>query len=167
MVAKTDQRQDDDANPFDERGVLKDHRSYRVPMYAMDALSRDVAQPFAGVTDATGDDGLSLHRPGFRISKTITRDRSIYDAYDSAAEVAYKNVGGVESEVHGQREGDTCTVKSGQGLYGSEGSPGHLRMVEGELVCVADSKLSDALRDEREAAHQEYQDRIQNAWRTG
>jgi hypothetical protein len=167
MVAKTDRRQDDDANPFDERGVLKDHRSYRVPMYAMDALSRDVAQHFAGVTDATGDGGLGLHKPGFRISNTITRDRSIYDAYDAAAEVAYKNVDAVESEVRGQREGDSCTVKSDQGLYGAEGSPGHLQMAEGELVCVADSKLSDALRDDREAAYQEYQDRIQNAWRTG
>ena len=46
-------------------------------------------------------------------------------------------------------------MKSGQGLYGSEGSPGHLRMVAGELVCAADSKLSDAMRDEREAAHQD------------
>jgi hypothetical protein len=66
MVTKTDRRQDDeDANPFDERGVLKDHRSYRVPMYAMDALSRDVAQHFAGVTDATGDGGLGLHSQAF------------------------------------------------------------------------------------------------------
>jgi hypothetical protein len=124
-------------------------------------------RPDARITDGAGDSGLSLHKPGFRISNTITRDRLIYDAYDAAAEVAYKNVGGVESEVGGQREGDTCTVQSGQGLYGPEGSPGHLRMVEGELVCVADSKLSDAMRDEHEAAHQEYQDRIQNAWREG
>ena len=68
----------------------------------------------------------------------------------AAAEVAYKNLGAVESEVHGQREGDSCTVKSDKGRGGS-----------------TDSKLNDAVRDEREAAHQEYQDRIQNAWREG
>ena len=151
MVTKTDRRQDDeDANPFDERGVLKDHRSYRVPMYAMDALSRDVAQHFARVTDAAGDGGLGLHKPGFRISKTITRDRSIYDSYDAEVGSAYKNVRAVESEFRGQREGDACTVKSDQGRDGS-----------------TESKLNDTMRDEREAAYLEYQNRIQNAWRTG
>jgi len=76
--------------------------------------------------------------------------RSVYAAYDAAAEVAYKNVGRVESEVRGQREGDSRTAKSDQGRDAS-----------------ADSKLNDAMRDEREAAHQEYQDRIQNAWKDG
>ena len=32
---------------------------------------------------------------------------------------------------------------------------------------ATDSKLSDATRDEREAAYQEYQDRMQNAWKDG
>ena len=148
MVAKTDRRQDDDANPFNERGVLKDHRSYRVPMYAMDALPRDVAQHFARVTDPAGDGGL--HKPGFRVSDTITRDRSIYDAYDAEVASSYKNVGAVESEVRGQPEGDSCTAKSDQGRDGA-----------------ADGELNDAVRDEREAAHQEYRNRIQNAWKDG
>jgi len=146
-MAKTYRSQDDDD---DARNILKDGERMRVPMYAMDALSRDVAQHFARVTDATGDGGLGLHRPGFRISSTITRDRSIYDAYNAEVASAYKNAGAVESEVCGQREGDSFTAKSDQGRDGS-----------------ADSKLSDAMRDEREAAHQEYQNRIQNAWRTG
>ena len=104
---------------------------------------------------------------GYRVADGVPRDRSHYASYDEEMGRAYLNVGAVESEVRGQRERDSCTAKSDQGLYGSEGSPGHLRMVEGELVCVADSKLNDAMRDEREAAHQEYQNRIQNAWRTG
>jgi hypothetical protein len=112
MVAKTDRRQDDeDANPFDERGVLKDHRSYRVPMYAMDALSRDVAQHFARVTDATGDGGLGLHKPGLRISNTITRDRSIYDAYEVELQNSWKTGAG-EGEFTGAHEGDVCTVRN-------------------------------------------------------
>ncbi len=134
MMAKTDRRQDDqDANPFDERGVLKDHRSHRVPMYAVDALSRDAAQYFARVTDATGDGGLSLHKPGFRISSSITRDRSIYDAYDAAAEVAYKNLGAREREALGQR--------------------------------VDRQEDAASVTDDRSAAYQEFEDRIQNAWR--
>jgi hypothetical protein len=139
--------------------VLKDGERMRVPMYAMDgsmdhldplkrAVVRDGLQD-APITDGAGN--MSLHKPGFRVSSTITRDRSIYDAYDAAAEVAYKNVGAVESEVRGQREGDSCAMKSDKGRDGS-----------------TDSKRSDAvLRDEREAAHQEYQNRIQNAWKDG
>jgi len=107
-------------------------------------------RPDVRITDGAGDSGLALHRPGFRISSTITRDRSIYDAYDAELARSYKNVGGVESEVCGQRDGDSCTVKSDKGGDAS-----------------ADSKLNDAVRDEREAAHQEYQDRIQNAWKDG
>lgn len=115
-------------------------------------MQKDVHEYFsrAEVTDGAGNGGLGLHKPGFRISKTITRDRSIYDAYDATAEIAYKNAGAVESEVRGQREGDACTVKSGQGRDGS-----------------TESKLNEAMRDEREVAYQEYQNRIQNAWRDG
>ncbi len=131
MMAKTDRRQDDDANPFNERGVLKDQRSHRVPMYAMDALPRDVARHFARVTDPTGDGGL--HRPGFRVSDTITRDRSIYDSYDAEIASAYKNVGAGEREALGQRvnrQEDAASVK-----------------------------------DDRDSAYQEFENRIQNAWR--
>ena len=153
MTPRTYQRHDlDDNHAYDENGILKDGHALRVPLRMMDAMQKDVYEHFsrAKVTDGAGDSDLGLHRPGFRISNTITRDRSVYAAYDAAAEVAYKNVGRVESEVRGQREGDSRTAKSDQGRDGS-----------------ADSKLNDAMRDEREAAHQEYQDRIQNAWKDG
>ena len=116
----------------------------------LDSLQDDVGRHYtsARVTDGAGN--MSLHKPGFRISNTITRDRSIYDAYDAELASSYKNAGGVESKFRGQREGDSCAVKSDQGRDGS-----------------TDSKLNDAVCDEREAAHQEYQDRIQNAWRDG
>ncbi|MGA2314148.1 MAG: hypothetical protein ABSF87_17605 [Xanthobacteraceae bacterium] len=153
MTPRTYQRHDlDDNHAYDENGILKDGHALRVPLRMMDAMQKDAHEHFsrAKVTDGAGDSDLGLHRPGFRISNTITRDRSVYAAYDAAAEVAYKNVGRVESEVRGQREGDSRTAKSDQGRDAS-----------------ADSKLNDAMRDEREAAHQEYQDRIQNAWKDG
>ena len=153
MTPRTYQRHDlDDNHAYDENGILKDGHALRVPLRMMDAMQKDAHEHFsrAKVTDGAGDSDLGLHRPGFRISNTITRDRSVYAAYDAAAEVAYKNVGRVESEVRGQREGDSCTVKSDQGRDGS-----------------AESKLNDTMRDEREAAYQEYLNRIQNAWRGG
>jgi len=164
MTRRTYQRHDiDDEDAYDENGILKDGHALVVPLRMMDAMQKDIHEHFSGAKITDG----AFHKPGFRVSATVTRDRSIYDSYDAEVASAYKNVGAVESEVRGQREGDSCTVKSGQGLYGPEGSPGHLQMVEGELVCVADSKLSDAMRDEREATYQAYQNRIQNAWRDG
>jgi hypothetical protein len=136
-MTKTYRRRDPDD---DDDDILQDGEVLHVPLYLMDgrpnpdldSLQRDVGRHYASA-DGAGNSGLSLHKPGFRVSSTITRDRSIYDAYDAAAEVAYKNLGAVESEVRGQRERDSCAVKSDQGRDGS-----------------TDSKLSDAMRDERE-----------------
>jgi len=93
---------------------------------------------------------LSLHKPGFRVSTTVTRDRSIYDSYDAEIASAYKNVGASEREFTGGRVGD---VEGGRS--GTEGS-----------ACAADNNPSDAMpvRDAREQAHLDYQNRIQNAW---
>jgi hypothetical protein len=123
--------------------LLRDGEVLRVKMTMADAMR-------VPVTDGAGNSGLSLHKPGFRISNTVTRDGSIYDAYDAQVASAYRNVGAVESEFRGRREGDARTAKSDQGRDGS-----------------TDSKLSDAVRDEREAAHLEYRNRIQNAWKDG
>ncbi len=57
---------------------------------------------------------IAAHRPGFRISNTITRDRSIYDSYDAEIATAYKNVGAGEREALGQRvdqQEDATSVK--------------------------------------------------------
>jgi hypothetical protein len=49
---------DDD---FDENGILKDGHSFRVPMFMADGNS---ARPL--ITDAAGNGGAALHRPGAR-----------------------------------------------------------------------------------------------------
>ena len=49
----------------------------------MDAMQRDVARS-APVTDAMGDTGLALRKPGFRVSDAFQRVLTIYDAYDEA-----------------------------------------------------------------------------------
>src|SRR5262249_7298763 len=61
-------------DPFDERGLLKDKRSVRVPMMMRDSADgltdcqRSVRDEFAParVVDAFGDAGAGLHRPGSR-----------------------------------------------------------------------------------------------------
>jgi hypothetical protein len=58
----------DDAEAFDARGVLRTGVSVRVSMTARDSdeLQRGVARHSARVTDAQGNSGLALRRPGFR-----------------------------------------------------------------------------------------------------
>ena len=75
--------EDDDDSPFDKRGVLKDGRSIRTPMYLMDATQRGVREHFQQVTDGSGD-SAGLHRPGPRyIADAAMRDakQAAYDAY--------------------------------------------------------------------------------------
>jgi hypothetical protein len=86
---------DDDA--FDEHGILKDGRSYRVKMTARDADSLSALQRSVRsarrITDGNGNGGLGLHRPGFRrlADDTDVRDRRarMYEQYDVALERAY------------------------------------------------------------------------------
>jgi hypothetical protein len=49
--------------------LLEDGERLRVPMFAMDGMDpvqSAVARHAARVTDASGNSGLALHRPGFR-----------------------------------------------------------------------------------------------------
>jgi hypothetical protein len=151
---------DDD---FDERGILKDRRSFRVTMTMADSGNRCPARLRDGGGNAVG------RRPGFVVDAAVRRDLSFYDQYDAEVGEAWKNnppTGAGEREFAGGRFGDACTVKSGGGRFGAEGSRGTLQLVEGELVCVADSNRSDAMiRDTREAAYQAYDADLQNAWR--
>jgi hypothetical protein len=58
---------DDDFDIIDGKKILRDRRSVRVPMFAMDATQRDVrrnaANAVAKITDGSNDP-LALHRPG-------------------------------------------------------------------------------------------------------
>jgi len=161
-------RPTDDATSKNDDDILRDGEVLHVPLYLMDGqpnpnlspLQRDVGEHAvrnaarrAQVTDGAGNSGWGLHKPGFRISSTITRDRSIYDAYDAEMASAYKNVGASKREFTGGRVGDV-----GGGRSGTEVS-----------ACVADDNGSDAVpvRDAREQAYLDYQNRVENAWREG
>jgi hypothetical protein len=60
---------DDDRNPFDRNGLLKNGRSFRVRTTMMDAMPRDLREHSRRplITDDAGRGGLALNRPGFRV----------------------------------------------------------------------------------------------------
>jgi class 3 adenylate cyclase len=85
---------DDDGNVRyhgDGRGPLRDGERLRTPLHMMDAMQRDVARYAARVTDAMGDTGLALRKPGFRVSDALQRDLSIYDQYDEEVSRLWEN----------------------------------------------------------------------------
>ena len=155
-MAKTYRRRDLD----DDDDILRDGEVLHVPLHLMDGqpnpdlspLQRDVGEHAvrnaarrARVTDGAGNAGLALHRPGYRIVDGIQRDMSVYAAYDAEAEAAYKNVGAGEREALGQRVGDVCR-------FDPEGARGHLKMINGELTCVADRQEdATSVKDDRAA----------------
>lgn len=71
----------DNDHDFDERGVLRDGRSVKVPMFAMDSASPRDGRTRSGLHDGHGNP--VGHRPGFVVSDAVsqeTRD-AIEEAY--------------------------------------------------------------------------------------
>lgn len=174
---------DEDDDVFNADGILKDGRTYRVPMRFCDALQQSVAACSANarvrhterpthalITDVHGDP-LELQRPGFRIlsgdsyeARTV-RDRArdecerAYEAADKELKNAFRNppTGFGSREFRGAKEGDLCTI---------DGSPGHLKLIDGTLRCVPD-KRNDAqsLRDELSSAYFSAEAWLNDAWK--
>ena len=84
MIRRQHNKDDDDESPFDADGILKDGRSARVALFMRDSMSplqravmddayetgrdrvlRDASASL--ITDAFGDTGAGLHRPGYRL----------------------------------------------------------------------------------------------------
>jgi hypothetical protein len=114
---------------------------------------RDSARRGAGFLH-DGRGGVPGHRPGFLLRADISNDqrRRADDAYRHDLENAWRNPvrapGSHDAEARppsgfgshgsrGEREGDLCTVR-GPEFVESFGSPGHLKMYQGKLVCVPD-----------------------------
>ena len=78
--------------------LLEDGERLRVPMFAMDGMDlvqHAVARHSARVTDANGNSGLALHRPGFRfVLDDAAGDHAkarAYQSYQDELTSAYKN----------------------------------------------------------------------------
>jgi hypothetical protein len=142
-----------------------------------DKIMRD-----ALVHDGTGS-SLAMHRPGARhLVDAAAHDAQVRlrdAAYRDAAEadgIAWMRDDNGEFNRPGAQVGMACTVQSGAGRFGAEGAPGHLKMVDGKLVCVADGRGEDsrsgqarrdslATTDARDAAYAEADWEAENRWR--
>jgi hypothetical protein len=164
-----------DEDDFDSRGILKDGRSIRTSVLLMDddAKEKTLLADHAPlhVVDAFGNDGFALNRPGARYAaagtKTADHARLVTAKImcDRArAEWINDTVNAWRSDAAGDaKEGDVCTVRSGASRGWTEGSPGHLKMINGQLECVPD-KNQDGV-DPRDAAYHAMVDELVNAWR--
>jgi hypothetical protein len=148
-----------DPEDFDENGTLRDGGRYRIPMRMMDSIPR------SKIGDGVAN--FAANRPGYRIPSASMHDSKqqreldrLYAERDAEISQAYLTPTGFGStpstELRGDQPGDVCTI---------DGWPGHLRKVNGKLVCVADDKTSQDARSIRDAAHQAYENDLVNAWR--
>jgi hypothetical protein len=167
---------DDPDSPFDKNGLLKDQHTARVPLMLRDSAPQwqDSADRYfdrKGVKVRDGANGVQgLHRPGFRLDATVSTDEreAAYRAYDTAIGAAYKqhDASGVQ---RGGQVGDVCMV-SGPEYPLDHGSPGHLQMRGGQLVCVPDAPRAKASSRDHgltmDAAYQNYDRDLANAWRS-
>jgi hypothetical protein len=177
---------DDDDDLFDEHGLLRDGKTYRVPMSARDSLTplqRAVAA--SQLHDAHGRP--AGHRPGFVFDAgSDARDamRELYRQHDAEEAERWRrptkpepieSITGVGSHgFTGAHEGDMCTVRGPE--YPKDfGSPGHLWFRQGKLVCVPDEPRSDSHdaapkspaehRRNMDQIYAEYDAEQQSAWR--
>ena len=161
MPRKLSKLTDDDWNAD---GTLRDKHSFRTPLMMADSnntrrrtLDAAAFRPgFRGVTtldDTTGDAAGDA-------ADRAERRQLMYEMYDHEVQNAYKNPGhtadyfdtydavrgdGETDPISGAHVGDLCTVRSGAGQYGAEGSPGHMVMIENVgLTCVADTVRTSA-----------------------
>jgi hypothetical protein len=181
---------DDDGDAFDARGVLKDGRSVRFKD-SLDPLQRSVATYFKSanfadstgtrVTDANGNDGIALCRPGFRrLADASARDAVVeqahteyrhwlVNAWRDAGQNQNPPTGAGSVEFRGAVVGQACTVK-GSRFKNDFGSPGVIkRMPDGSLDCVPlNPRSEDAAHDHASVmreCYSEYDRAIQVAYK--
>jgi hypothetical protein len=174
---------DDDDDAFDRNGVLKDGRSFRVPLYMADSLTplqRSVAADSAArghdkifdsmradadrvrIVDAFGGtDGL--HRPGARYPRsgvrivTVDHARQATLASMRSQAHALRDAEATYAWRGGPQEGDHCTIDGAAGTLVREG---------GDLVCRPVGRQdAQSVHDAIQAAYDESDWYSANAWK--
>jgi hypothetical protein len=135
---------------WDERGLLRDGATYRVPLMMADSMADSDAESVPARSQFTDAEHAALNscKPGYRYATDSAAARAarqkVRDSYKSYIDDltnAWRGnppTGGGSGDLLGQREGDLCTINS---------TAGRLRKIDGEFVCVADNPLQDARRD--------------------
>jgi hypothetical protein len=157
----------DDDDAFDERGLLRDGRIYRVHMSMRDAMWARDQQRSPVLHDGRG--GPVGPRPGFILSDASNDQRQqAYADYQRDLLDAYKNrpAGASSVDPIGAQEDDLCTVRNAE--FPED-------QLKGRLVCVPDRQRQQArgsqpdlerAQSEREAAYRAYDQQIRDAWKT-
>jgi hypothetical protein len=158
-MSKTRRRTDDEDDDAFENGILKDGRSWRVPLYLCDSMQREMHAWSQSMQDTrpTGDRTPSVftdgHKPGFaRPVADAAARQAVEDAYKwrldedtNAWRRGSSDITATNSSTGlfaSAQEGDRCTVRDG-GV--NEGAPGRLKMIGGVLTCVpGDWRSTDA-----------------------
>jgi hypothetical protein len=81
--------------------LLQHGQRLRVSMFAMDSMQRGASAHLGRVHDGTGDSGLAMHRPGFRVSDAPLSDelQRAHDAYERDLTTAWRRGAGKEDVV--------------------------------------------------------------------
>jgi hypothetical protein len=175
-------RRDDDDDDDGKRPVLGDGQRVRVPMIFRDSavqrairrqnrvsgraqLLRDAFETDARtvVTDAFGNTGLALQRPGARYlsipEHTVDSALAVADDYNRAQAYALADAEARYSWKGGPQEGDECTI---------DGRPGRLEKRGDEFVCVPSGERDAAsVQDELERAYVEVALADSERWKQG
>ncbi len=185
LMTQQRNRHDDDDEIFDSNGVLKEGKSFRVPVTMMDGWQRDMIDQLRQKRHGQLDG--AANRPGYRVAKSKTADSAsnvaadrarfdkmlddalerrrttqplMYSTYEKEMSEAWRHpigladanppgdqqvppIGFSSGDLVGKREGDSCTLK-GSDDVGQFGIRGHVKMVGGKLVCVADRSPASA-----------------------
>lgn len=172
-----------DPEAWNSDGILKDDVSVRLPMFMIDGKMKmaDVHTAMQVVNSGR------YNRPGFRsglqqdAAAAADARADAYLEYETRLTRAYKDARGDDPDVgfgeNGSLDlqvGDVCTVSTGGGKFGPEGSRGHVKMVNGVLTCVADHLRAggsedprDSMTDARTQAYLDYDRQVSLQWATG
>jgi hypothetical protein len=151
--------------------ILRDGGRLRVPLQMRDVALRAGSYNVTtrrpdrrGLHDGRGNYDTVGHKPGFVMSDRVPRPLSIYDEYDQRKSTEWRNPTG-DAEGYGEIDiGTRCTVRDAE-YPDEQGAPGHVRRVNGKIICVPDRP--DAGRDRRtiEDAYRQYDAELRNRWR--
>jgi hypothetical protein len=86
---------------IDDDDLLQHGQRLRVPMFAMDSAQRGASPHLPRVHDGTGDSGLAMHRPGFRVTDAPPSEelQRAHEAYLQDLTTAWRRGGGKEVAV--------------------------------------------------------------------
>jgi hypothetical protein len=124
--------------------LLRDSQKLRVPMFATDSAQCSEPAHLARVHDGTGDSGLAMHRPGFRVSDAPRSDelQRARDAYEHDLRTAYRRGTGKDvvpdaPKASGKYAMPVGDIETAYRLYSEEISPAWRTLPSARCILAA------------------------------